>query len=155
MFGADTAGLPHTCSPALIQDCVFRGVIMVFLILSVYSGNDSLDVRFPSMIRFSVTAAVWVVMDAETGEGGHGGQLQNWLSCVEMAVGCGFTACKYLIVRTICLNKALFYVLLTCLFIVMVTFIYILLICSCFLLLSVNKIYCFINICVVMHSYGI
>ncbi len=67
-------------------------------------------------------------------------KLQNWHSCVEMAVGCGFTACKYLIVRTICLNKALFYVLLTCLFIVMVTFIYILLICSCFLLLSVNKI---------------
>ncbi len=45
---------------------------------------------------------------AETGEGGHGGQLQNWHSRVEMAVGCGFTACKYMIVRTICLNKALF-----------------------------------------------
>ncbi len=30
-----------------------------------------------------------------------------------MAVGCGFTACKYMIVRTIRLNKALFYVLLT------------------------------------------
>ncbi len=26
---------------------------------------------------------------AETGEGGHGGQLQNCLSCVEMAVGRG------------------------------------------------------------------
>ncbi len=46
-------------------------------------------------------------------EGRHGGQLQNWHGCIEMAVGCGFTACK-LIVRTIRLNKALFYMLLTC-----------------------------------------
>ncbi len=65
-------------------------------------------------------------MDAKTGESGHGGQLQNWHSCVKMAVGCGFTTCKYIIVRTIRLNKALFYMLLTCIcmFIVIITFIH-------------------------------
>ncbi len=42
-----------------------------------------------------------------------------------MAVGCGFTACKYIIVRTISSNKALFYVLLYMyVFIVIVTFIH-------------------------------
>ncbi len=41
-----------------------------------------------------------------------------------MAVGCGFTACKNIIVRTISLNKALFCVLLTYVFIVIVTFIH-------------------------------
>ncbi len=51
---------------------------------------------------------------AKSGEGGQGGPLQNWHSCVEMAVGCGFTACKYMIDRTISLNEALFYVLLNC-----------------------------------------
>ncbi len=54
-------------------------------------------------------------MDGRDSEGGHVGQLQNWHSCFEMAVvGCGFTVCKYMIVRTIRLNKALFYLLLTC-----------------------------------------
>ncbi len=59
MFGADTAAarFSHMRSPALVQDCVV-------LILSVHSGNDSLDAPFSSMIRFSLTAAVRDVMDS-------------------------------------------------------------------------------------------
>ncbi len=41
-----------------------------------------------------------------------------------MAVGFGFTACKYMTVTTICLNKAVSCVLDLYLFIVMITFIY-------------------------------
>ncbi len=60
MFGADGAAvkLSHTRSPALVQDCVVRGGF----ILSVHSGNDCLDVPFPSMIIISLTAAMRVVM---------------------------------------------------------------------------------------------
>ncbi len=58
MFRADTAAArsSHTRSPALLQDCVL-------LILSVHSDSDTLDASFPSMIRFSLTAAVRDVMD--------------------------------------------------------------------------------------------
>ncbi len=61
MFGADTAGarLSHTCSPAHAHAPVHHG-----LPYPLCSGNDSLDVRFPSMIRFSQTAAVRDVMDS-------------------------------------------------------------------------------------------
>ncbi len=43
----------------------------------MHLGNDRLDVHFPSMIRFSLTAAVRDVMMAETGECGHDGLHQN------------------------------------------------------------------------------
>ncbi len=67
MLGADTeiARLSCICSPALASRlCGSEGVIMVFLILSVHSGKDSLNVSFSSMIRFSLTAAVRDVMDS-------------------------------------------------------------------------------------------
>ncbi len=68
MFGADTAiaRLSHTCSPALASRLCGSGgggVILIFLIFSVHSGKDGHNVSFPSMIRFSLTAAVRVVMD--------------------------------------------------------------------------------------------
>ncbi len=63
MFGAD----PDRPEHVLLLFVWFRGFI-VFLVLSVHTGNDSLDVSFPSVIRFSLTAHVM-----ETGEG----QLQN------------------------------------------------------------------------------
>ncbi len=74
---------------------------------------------FSSSIPLSIPGGcfikqVYQIRTAKTGEGGHGVQLQNCHSCVEMTVGCGFTACKYMIVRTKSLNKDLFYVLLTC-----------------------------------------
>ncbi len=58
MFGADGAAalfFPHVLL-LLFKIVGYGGVIMVFLILSVHSGNDSLDVAFHSMIRFSLTA---------------------------------------------------------------------------------------------------
>ncbi len=61
---------------------------MVFLIMSVHSNNDRLDVRFPSMIRFSLTAAGRDVMTAETGEGGHDGQLLHHNKAAELAQLC-------------------------------------------------------------------
>ncbi len=80
----------------------------------MHSGKDSLDAPFPFMIRFQYDCS---------NEGHDGWQrqvkvgtvvicfirikLQNWHSCVEMAVGCQFTAGKYMIVRTISLNKVL------------------------------------------------
>ncbi len=131
MFGADTAiaRLCHTCSPVplLLQGCVVqRGVFMVFLIFSVHSGKDSLIVSFSSMIRFQFHS---------NNEGRDGRQRQVKVGMVvSCRIGtavlrwqCGFTACKYMIVRAIRLNKALFYVLLICIcmFIVIVTFIHV------------------------------
>ncbi len=37
---------------------------------------------------------------AKTGEGGHGGQLQSWHSCVEMAVGCVTSGVHILLKKT-------------------------------------------------------
>ncbi len=76
--------------PLLLQGCVVQGgVSMVFLVLSIHSGKGSLNVPFSSIIRFQ----------SDYSSEGHGGQLQNCHSCVEMAVGLQFIACKYIIVR--------------------------------------------------------
>ncbi len=61
-------------------------------------------------------------------------QQQNWHSCVEMAVGCGFTVCKYMTVRTVSLNEAVLSVV--DLYMYCDAYFY-----SCFLLLSVNKMH--------------
>ncbi len=60
---SDSQIVPHMFPHFCLKIVWFRGVIMVFLILSVHSGNDSLNVPFSSMIRFSLTAAVREEMD--------------------------------------------------------------------------------------------
>ncbi|XP_058619785.1 keratin-associated protein 10-4-like [Onychostoma macrolepis] len=72
MFGADTAAarLSHTRSPALVQDCVIQSDCS-------NEGGDGqqgqvkVDTEVSCIIRI---------------------KLQNWTTCVEMAVGFGFTA---------------------------------------------------------------
>ncbi len=84
-FQADPAIaiLSHTCSPALASRlCDSGGIIMVFLILSVHSGKDSLDVPFPSMIRFSLTTAMRDVMDSRDRS------MWAWWSAAELAQLC-------------------------------------------------------------------
>ncbi len=119
---------PPVCSIHLEQtqrqpDFPTRVLLLLFKIVwyGGLSGNDSLDVPFPSMIRLSLTAAMRDGQQRQVKVDTVVScfiriNLQNWHSCVETAVGFGFTVCKYMIVRTICLNKALFHVSLTCIY---------------------------------------
>ncbi len=145
MFGADTAGarLYRTCSPALVQDCVVQGSSSwsssSSLCTQAMRASMSLSHPWSDFVCLQQWGKWWT---AGTGEGGHGGQMLHQNKAAELAqlcwdaVGCGFTACKYIIVR-ISLNKALFHVSLTYLFSWLLLFFYLY---SCFLLLSVNKI---------------
>ncbi len=88
----------------------FRGVIMVFLIFSVHSGKDSLNVSFSSMIRFQ---------SHSSNEGHDGRQRQvkvgSVVSCrTDTAVLRWQEDVGSPPVNTFSLNKDLFYVLLTC-----------------------------------------
>ncbi len=98
MFGTDTtaARFSRTRSPALVQDCVVRGASSS---LCTMRDGQQRQVKVDTVVSCFIRI-----------------NLQNWLSCVEMAVGCGVHVCKYMIVRTICLNKALFHVSLTCIY---------------------------------------
>lgn len=122
----------------LLQGCGVQGsIIMVFLILWINyvpiekSSNEGHDGRQRQVKMFTVISCFIKI------------KLQNWHSCVEMAEGWtvgGFNACKYVIISTISLNKALFHVLLTCICIYLLCLLLFILLLICFLLLSVNKI---------------
>ncbi len=96
---SDSQIIPHMFSCSCFKVVWLRGHHhgLPHLFCSLRQGQP--QCLFPIHDQILVSQQQWGSWwTAKTGEGGHGGQLQNCHSCVEMTVGCGFTACKYMIV---------------------------------------------------------